>query len=260
MTLTTERAFAVKVAIGLVVSGWFVLWSALRQGTRPGPWLDVYLGTLLGGIIGARLFYVLLHLDRFRHEILNIPRLWYGELSWQGALVGGGLAMWGMLRWRKIPAGSYTDALALALPVGFMAVCWACRSAGLLLGQPVNSLDDTPVWAASFLPDLYRDVGPRYELQMLGVGLGAAMLVVAGFLTLGNWLAGLRLWVILLLASLSILILEYYSGNPPQELYGVPVDQTTGVLLFLFSLTTIVTELSLKRIQAAQSAASTDQL
>src|SRR5690606_8945512 len=106
---------------------------------------------------------ILLNSELFRHQILNIPRLWYGELHWIGALLGGGWTMWRMGRWRKLNLSHFNDALALALPVGFMAVCWAARSAGLILGRPVHRLEDVPVWSASFLPDLYRDVGPRYE-------------------------------------------------------------------------------------------------
>lgn len=258
--LTTERAFAIKIGLGLAVGGWLIFWSAIRHNTRPSPWLDTYLAALFGGVVGARLGYVLLHIEDFRHQLLNIPRLWYGELSWIGAIIGGGLVVWMAGHWRKSALENFNDALALALPVGFMAVCWAARSAGLILGQPVSRLEDVPVWSASFLPDLYRDVSPRYELQMLGVGMGAIMLMIIGWLTWGDWLKRCRLGVALGLMGMSILVLDFYSAGQGQILYEVRVNEIGGGVLALVGLGMIVAELSVNRMIHAVPPQLKDQL
>ena len=233
----TEQAFAVKVCMGLAPGGWFVVWTAYQhQPVKLRAWMDVYLGTILGGIIGARVVYILFNLEFFLNEPLNIPRLWFAELAWQGAIVGGLLAMRGMCRWRDVDFHDFGDGMALAIPVVFMAVCWSARSAGLILGAEVQNIDDLPVWSASFLPDLNRFVAPRYEVQMLGVGLGAVMLWYAGILTLFNRLSGLRLWIILGMMAIAIGIVDDYSSEAGAFVRGLRMNLVSAVILGVFSV------------------------
>ncbi len=226
----TAQAFALKMGLGFAAGGWFVLWAAMQQPGKPlGRWADCYLGTLLGGILGARLFYVLVHLERFADAPLNIPRLWYGGLSWQGAILGGWLALALLCRWRGISARAFGDALALALPAGVMAFSWAARSAGLMIGERVPDLAAEPVWQAAFLPDLARDVAPRYELQMLGLAWGAGLLLILAGVTLTGRLPGRRLGLALLLLAPGVALLAHHSAMPSAALLGVSLD-TWGVV------------------------------
>lgn len=252
MNFTTQQAFAIKVCMGLAVGFWFILWTACQQQPiRLKNWLDVYLGTVLGGIVGARLVFVFIHLDPFLEVPLNIPRLWFGELAWQGAVLGAGFAMWGMCRWRKIELAHFMQGMALAVPLVFIAVCWAARSAGLILGKTVTSLEQHPVWMAAFLPDLNRDVQPRYELQMLGIGLGTAILLIAGGLTLLRWLAEERFWIVMALLALAILLLDYFSAGSGALVFGMAVDEVSAGILWIVSLGMIVLQVSVKRMASS---------
>jgi prolipoprotein diacylglyceryltransferase len=247
--LNTERAFAIKIGLGILLGLVFTLWTALQQRPRRfGAWVDVYLATALGAIIGARAGYVLLHWGQFAGEPLLWPRLWYGEIAWQGALIAGGGAMLLACRWRGVDFRDFSDAAALALPAVFMAICWAARSAGLILGEGVADLSQHPVWMAAFLPDISRDVAPRYELQMLGLAMGGGLLAIAGGLTLANRLAGLRLWITLAGLALAILILEDYSGRPPQTLGGVKVEQVSAAALWVIAFGAGVAQASVNRL------------
>lgn len=230
--MTTERAFAIKICLGLGVGFWFLLWSAYQYPQpQPKRWLDVYLGVILGSILGARLIYVLFNIDRFASEPLNIPRLWYGELAWQGAFIGGGIALWGMCRWRKVPSLYFMDTLTLVLPIMVMTVCWAARSAGLILGK--EALDQHPVWMVGFLPELNRNVAPRYELQMLGVALSGGLLLLGGILTLWQKLIFSRAWLILGLTGIVIFVLNYLGAGESKILYGIHVEQISAGILWI---------------------------
>src|SRR5690606_10832209 len=123
------------------------------------------------------------------------------------------------------------DAWALVLPIGMMAVWYACRSAGCGLGAVVMDLNDHPVWAAGFLPDIVRDVQPRYELQMLGVFLGTAILMVSGGMTLARILEGRRIWITLILLALAMLLLNDWRVESTVHFAdGVRLDQTFNLL------------------------------
>ena len=236
-----EFAFGVKVFAALLAGAWFIIWMAFQQQPlRLGAWIDAYLGVILGGILGARVVYILLNLDPFLDVPLNIPRLWFAELSWQGAIIGGLLGMWGVCRWRKIAVGRFADGLALAFPVGFMGLCWASRSAGIILGAEVVDASDYPVWAAAFLPDFNRDVVPRYELQWLGVAMGGLMLLIIGGLVISKKLENQRLWVALALSGLAVFVLDHYSALASPRVFGLHLDRWSAGLLVAFGLGMLV--------------------
>lgn len=245
---STEYAFGIKVFAGLLAGSWFIVWTAFQhKPLRLGAWADVYLGTILGGIVGARIVYILLNLDPFIEVPLNVPRLWFAELSWQGAIIGGLLGMWGMCRWRKINVFHFADGLALAFPVGFMGVCWASRSAGIILGAEVADTADYPVWVAAFLPDFHRDVVPRYELQWLGVALGALILLVVGGLVVGGWLERFRLWIALALTGIAVFVLDHYSALDSPQVFGLHLDRWSAGLLLVFGAGMVVWQWWAKR-------------
>ncbi len=49
---------------------------------------------LVSGIVGARLWYVLLNYDYFLHNLLEIPQIWLGGQSIQGGMFGVWLGTW----------------------------------------------------------------------------------------------------------------------------------------------------------------------
>jgi hypothetical protein len=126
--------------------------------------------------------------------------------------------------------------LALAFPVGMMGVCWASRSAGIILGAEVGDPADYPVWRVAFLPDFFRDVVPRYELQWLGVALGGLILLIAGGLIVGGWLEKSRLWVTLAVTGLAVFVLDRYSALDSPKVYGLHLDRWSAALLIAFGV------------------------
>lgn len=77
---------------------------------------------LLGGIAGARLFFIILHWDFFVTEPRYILALWQGGLVWYGGLAGSLLATWIYARFHKVRLLPLLDlfapVLALAHAVG----------------------------------------------------------------------------------------------------------------------------------------------
>jgi prolipoprotein diacylglyceryltransferase len=49
-------------------------------------WLDAALFTLFGALVGARLYFVVLHLEYFRGHIWEAPQFWLGGMDWPGAM------------------------------------------------------------------------------------------------------------------------------------------------------------------------------
>lgn len=227
--------FSLQFGVGVFAGLLAIVWFAYRHDPdRVGAWLDVGLGTLIGGTLTARLAYVLLNLEYFREYPEDSWRLWYGGLSWHGALIGGALGMWVVARWRRVPVIRFTDALALAFPLGMMSAWWACRRAGCGYGKMV---DDSEVsdWLTGYLPDLSGNIELRLELQIIGVWIGFLLLVLMVILTLKDWLPGVRLWLLLFLTGLIMFGMGFFRGDPADTVLGRRVDQNLDAVLMIIS-------------------------
>ena len=80
--------------------------------------LDVLIVSILCGIIGARLYYVIFQWDWYRGDLLRILNIREGGLAIHGGLLAGILSGWIMCRVKKIP---FLNALDLILPVVALA-------------------------------------------------------------------------------------------------------------------------------------------
>ena len=79
---------------GLIIAFGFLL-AVLFGGRMAYKWkidlnkmLDVLLYGTIGGIIGARLYYVLFEWDYYSHHLSEIPKIWNGGLAIYGGLIG----------------------------------------------------------------------------------------------------------------------------------------------------------------------------
>lgn len=94
--------------------------------------------TISGGVVGARLYYVLFNLSYYLENPYQIIQIWKGGLAIHGGLIGGLLAaIWFCWRkklkfWRL--ADTFTPALILGQAVGRVA----CFLNGDAYGKPTN--------------------------------------------------------------------------------------------------------------------------
>lgn len=233
--LSVSHTFTLQFSLGIWGGLLAIAWCAGRHTpARVGAWLDAGLGALLGGTLGARALHILLEWDYFHQFPADSWKVWYGGLNWHGAVVGGLVGAWLVCRWRGAPFSLFTDALALALPFGFMSGWWACRDAGCAYGQTASN--DAPGWLTGYLPDGAGNVALRYELQIGAVMLGAVLLALATWLTLREWRPGKRLWLVLFLVGLCMFLLGFARDDPADTLPGLRLDQGFDLALMLASV------------------------
>ncbi|MFZ4816825.1 MAG: prolipoprotein diacylglyceryl transferase family protein [Phototrophicaceae bacterium] len=163
---------ALACALGL-------FWWRLRGHYRLLAVLDVGLGGLVGGLVGARLEILALQPAIFRDGGFSaLWRVMHGGLGWHGAFVGGLLGLWLVARWRKVAWADALPILAPALPIIAWATWAACGALGCASGQALTTLAEHPAWQVSESPDLFGIVAPRYATQRFGQAL--SLLLVSG--------------------------------------------------------------------------------
>lgn len=155
--------------LAIFAGGWLGLREAQRKGLDPVRVQSLILVSVLGGLVGARLFHVVDRWNLYADEPLRALYVWEGGLAVYGGLIGGVLTGFVYAWWSGLPVWKMADAAAPGLILGQGVGRLACIPNGDAYGAPT----DVP-WAfvytnpAAMLPDDLLGVPlhpyPAYEL------------------------------------------------------------------------------------------------
>lgn len=111
--------FGLMAALGFI-SGYLLFRAELkRRGLQVALAPDALVAAIVGGVVGARVNFILEYWDAF---VLNPwSFIWsrYG-FTWYGGVLGGALAVIILLKLRKQVLGPYADAVAPALALSYV--------------------------------------------------------------------------------------------------------------------------------------------
>jgi phosphatidylglycerol:prolipoprotein diacylglycerol transferase len=140
-----------------IVGGILTYFEAKRRQRATEAVLQVALGALAGGLVGAKLSMVIfLGPTTF---IQDLPYLWYSGQTWTGAFFGGYAGVLIVKRWNHI-SYSTGDIFALALPLA-----QAIGRLGNLLGGDPFGLPSNLPWAVTQY-GVRRQPSALYELVL----------------------------------------------------------------------------------------------
>ena len=112
------RWYGLLIAIAVLVGLTLATRLGRRRGIDPALITDLLPVLVLGAVIGARLYYVLLEWDQYRGNWLNVFAIWRGGIAIHGALLGGTAALLLFCRWRRQPFWPLLDVLVPAVALG----------------------------------------------------------------------------------------------------------------------------------------------
>ncbi|MFP3948052.1 MAG: prolipoprotein diacylglyceryl transferase [Longimicrobiales bacterium] len=132
------NSFGVMLYLAFVVGGF--IWQAElnRKGLSGERVWDLVLLALFGGLVGAKLYWVLWNHEQLAADPMGTVFSGAG-LTWYGGFVVGLAAVWVGLRKMKLPLGPSLDGMALALPVSIAIGRVGCFLAGDDYGVPTDS-------------------------------------------------------------------------------------------------------------------------
>lgn len=134
----TITSFGLMMALAFL-SAYMVTRSELdRMGADPDLGADILLGALVGGIVGAKLYYVFLYWERTALDPLGML-FSRGGLVWYGGLIGGVLGVVWMVRRRGASIPLAADAVAPALALAYAVGRLGCFLVGDDYGRPTDS-------------------------------------------------------------------------------------------------------------------------
>jgi len=133
-----------------MVVGFIAAVSLIRRLSRnitPDPQLitNAALYSLIAGVVGARLFYVVHHFDKLDEGLLSIAAIWRGGLELYGAVLFAVPVIFFYLLYHKLPTRRYLDILAIGLMLALALGRIGCFMRGCCFGKPT-----TLPWAIRF--------------------------------------------------------------------------------------------------------------
>lgn len=146
----------------LVAAGaWTGLWvfrRELRRSGLPDQGLDAAIAGIVGGLVGAKLLWVLEHLGEGSPTSLLFSR---GGLSWFGGFAGGILAALAVMQRKRLPKVAVLAAATPALAIGHAIGRIGC----LLVGDDYGKPTDLP-WGLAFPEGLPPTTVPVHPTQI----------------------------------------------------------------------------------------------
>jgi prolipoprotein diacylglyceryltransferase len=155
------KTFGVVFALGFLASGALVA-RRLRELGKPIDWAyEIAFAALIGGVVGARVYYVVQNYGQVRHDLWGSMFSGSG-LVWYGGAIGGAVAVLTWMRWRAVLELRMFDACATALALGYAIGrigSWS-SSAATRRSSPVSP---RPSWRASCCWRSARCGSPRWR-------------------------------------------------------------------------------------------------
>ena len=140
----TIHTFGLMMAIGFLTAGAVAYYEFKRKELNPEHVYWLTIAAAVGGLIGSKIHYILIHLDELKGDPLAAAFNGAG-LVWYGGMIGGVLAAMIVVRLYHLPWGKVLDACSPAMAIGYAFGRMGCFLNGDDYGRP----SDLP-WAMEF--------------------------------------------------------------------------------------------------------------
>jgi phosphatidylglycerol---prolipoprotein diacylglyceryl transferase len=205
------RWYGLILVLAISIGVWVGTREARRKGFSDDAIQDTVIWSVVGGILGARLFHVLDHWSTiFASNPLRALYIWEGGLAIWGGVAGGVLAA-SLLAWRR---GWRLPMLLDAAAPGLVLAQAVGRVACIITGDAMGKVTEGPFGFAYAHPDaLVPQLGVYYTpMPLYEILANLVIFAVLWRLRSREWAPGALFLVYLSLYSLERLLLGFTSS------------------------------------------------
>lgn len=246
------HTYGVLLALGFLAAFFFAHFEARRAGVDPMVIPDLLIWVFAGGILGARLFYVIIHHEEF-HGLLQVLAIWKGGQVFYGGFIGAVIAGVLFARRRGLKVLDLSDLSLPAAMLGQAIGRWGCFCAGCCYGKKVSP--SCPLGVAfpadehSLVPTVSQNPDPLHPTHFLHptqiyMSLNAFILwLVLWFLLRKRKHRGVVTGAALVLYAVTRSVIELFRGDVAERVYYGPLStsQWASVPVLLVGLWFIFT-------------------
>jgi phosphatidylglycerol---prolipoprotein diacylglyceryl transferase len=134
----TVKSYGTMMVIAFLVA--VTLIRRLSRSFTPNPQYitNAALYSLIAGVVGARLFYVIHYFGQFQGRLLSVFAIWKGGLELLGGILSAIAVIGFYCRYHKLPVRRYLDILAIGLMLALVFGRIGCFLNGCCFGKPTN--------------------------------------------------------------------------------------------------------------------------
>ena len=134
----TLKSYGLMMVIGFLAAVYLI--RRLSRNITPDPQLitNAALYSLIGGVVGARLFYVIHYFEHFKEDPVSVFAIWHGGLELLGGVLLAVTIIFFYLLYHKLPIRHYLDILAIALMLALVFGRIGCLLNGCCFGKPTE--------------------------------------------------------------------------------------------------------------------------
>jgi phosphatidylglycerol---prolipoprotein diacylglyceryl transferase len=225
----TIYSYGVMMALGFLTAGWVLSKELQRQGKDPNFASTLVLWAAVGGLVGARLLFLL---EEWRAFIIDPWSFIFtgAGFTWYGGLIGGVAAVTWCIQRHGLPWLEVIDAVAPAIALGHGIGRIGCHLAGDGDWGPPTTLP----WGVTYTRAIVGwDFPPGVRVHPTALYETIAYVLIFAVLWSRRSTprrTGSLFWGYLFLAGIARFLLEFVRVNPPL-LFGLSQAQLVSVCL-----------------------------
>jgi len=236
------HSYGLMLALSFLFGIWFAGKRAKKNGLDPNVLSDVGFYIIIAAIVGARLYYVLLHFEEFSGNLTSIfnpfqgGNLGIGGLVMYGGFIGAIAAGVAYFKIKKHPFLPYADAAAPTVGFGIFLTRIGCFLNGCCYGAPTHSR--LGVSFPSNSPAGYYEqqchATALYPSQLMESAGGLAIALIVLVVGRKKTFAGLQFFLVGLLYSVLRFFIDFTRFYSAQErLGGLSHNQIVCIAMFI---------------------------
>jgi phosphatidylglycerol---prolipoprotein diacylglyceryl transferase len=233
--------FGIAVLFAFVIAQIICQRELVRRGHDPEPIGDLVFAAVIGGLLGAKIYYVILFHD--------LASLWSrGGFVFWGGLIGGILAVMAVIRLKKLSLMRIADVAGIGIAAAYSIGRTGCWAVGDDYGRPWSSRfavsfpNGAPPSTAGNMHEMFRVPIPSgatpstvlsvYPTQLMEVALGFIMFLILWKLRDHKHAEGWLFGVYMVLAGIERFLIEFLRAKD-DRFFGVLTTAQIIALLFV---------------------------
>ena len=224
----TMHSYGVMMALAFVSAGIVAHWQFKKRGVRPDFIYPLLMAAIIGGLLGAKIHYLIIHPEEFPGNMLS-----GAGLVWFGGLFGAVAAVVVVTLVTKQRLAAIMDSGAIAAPIGYAVGRIGCFLNGCCHGIPTNL-----PWGVSF-PEGAPPTPAGVRVHPTELYSSLASLVIFALLM---WVIGPRfkregplMFAYAILAGIERFLVEFIRTNPPVAL-GLTQQQWIAIAMVVVGI------------------------
>ncbi len=246
-------SFGVFMFLSFLVGGVLLRSEMERAGHDPERAWDLVFMAVLGGVIGAKAYYVLLNYDALLANPLSAI-FSRGGMVWYGGFAGALLLIVFEIKRRSLPLGQMADLCSPTLAIGYAVGRMGCFLVGDDYGRPTGSwvgikfpngtpptrVDDLErffdVQVDPALVERFGQVVPVHPTQLYEIAMASLIFLVLWKLRVHRHAAGWLWWMCLTLLSAERFLVEFVRVKDDRFFGPLTLAQGIAITLVLVGL------------------------